>query len=162
MTEQEVLAKQDSETGSRYYLVHIGLFFQAFGNGAFALHRATGYAVRRLRRKTGDVFMAGFPSKQIEVVCQRLREKGARVVTYNERLRSFSGIDGTPDLSIVVEPRTPAPKVADHPPEKPDYTWLAEAVKNFNLSATTPIDAVCFIRDMQQRLSQSPVRFSCR
>lgn len=180
MKEQEVIARQQSEAGSRFYLVHIGMFFQAFGDGAFALHRAMGYAVRRLHRKTGDVFMAGFPAKKIEEVCQELRNKGAGVEKLNDRLWSFNGIDGTPDPSVVAEPRRkakpapvtvkPAPAeavkpgaaVADHPPGKSAYDWLAEAVKGFNLSATTPIDAVCFIRDMQQRLSQSPVKFSCR
>ena len=164
--------RQENEQGRWSYMALSGSFIRAYGNAAFALHRATGYQVIRLGPKS-DVLRTGFPSHFIEVVCRQLREHGAEVEKVSDQLWRFRGIDDTPDLSLVVEPK-PRRKAKDraksdkpvevlpvevkavapaHPPETPDYGWLAEAVRNFNLSAATPIDVVCFVSRLQQQLA---------
>lgn len=35
----------------------------------------------------------------------------------------------------------------------PDYGWLAEAVRSYNLSAATPIDVVLFVSRLQIQLA---------
>ena len=45
MTEQEILRLQEVNGQRSFYLVLVGKFLHACGNGAFALSRATGYRV---------------------------------------------------------------------------------------------------------------------
>ena len=47
MTEQEILRLQEANGQRSFYLVLVGKFLHACGNGAFALSRATGYRVVR-------------------------------------------------------------------------------------------------------------------
>ena len=54
----------------------VGMFYHAYGCGAFALSRATGYRVLRKQRKHGDVLVCGFPASQLDTVLQRIREAG--------------------------------------------------------------------------------------
>ena len=45
MTEREILDKQEQTGNQEYYLMLVGSFLHAYGNGVFALARATGYRV---------------------------------------------------------------------------------------------------------------------
>ena len=47
MTEKEVLQQQDANQQKAFYLIAVGMFYHAYGCGAFALARATGYRVLR-------------------------------------------------------------------------------------------------------------------
>lgn len=120
MTEKEVITRQEENGNSTFYLIRIGLFFKAYEHGAFALHRATGYAVKRRHRKTGCLLQAGFPAHVIEAVCRKLADQGAEVRKINDETWTFSGIDGTPDDAVVEEPMaapadTPDAAMAMHP-----------------------------------------------
>lgn len=53
MTEQEILKLQDANGNREFYLMLIGKFLHAYGHGAFALARATGY------RDGSSVYVAG-------------------------------------------------------------------------------------------------------
>lgn len=104
-----------------------------------------------------------------ENVLKKIEEQGGTWKKIDENTCSFSGIDATPDLSVVVEPKPRRKAKADkpaealpvevkavapaHPPETPDYGWLAEAVRSYNLSAATPIDVVLFVSRLQIQLA---------
>ena len=67
MTEKEILQQQEVNEQKAFYLIAVGMFYHAYGNGAFALARATGYRVLRKHRKHGDILTCGFPANQLEI-----------------------------------------------------------------------------------------------
>ena len=104
MTEREILDRQEQTGNQQFLLVLVGSFLHAYGNGAFALARVTGYRVRRKQRKWGEVLVVGFPIAQLDLVRQQLRDAGADVEQVDDKTFLFRGIDGTPDPQMVVEP----------------------------------------------------------
>lgn len=161
MTEQEVLEKQEQNENSCFYLILIGTFLHAYGNGAFALARATGYHVLcRRRRKLGHVLTAGFPIGQLDRVQKSIEAAGGTVTALPDgKTWLFSGIDGTPDESLVVHPRSLIRREDDSeaPPDNApaaaaDERWLEKAVLGFELGTSTPIDAMVFLGTLQHRL----------
>lgn len=51
MTERELIQQQQELGDSRFLVTRSGKFFSAYGCGAFALARATGYRVMHRQRK---------------------------------------------------------------------------------------------------------------
>ena len=160
MTEKEILEKQQAKP-DEFYLVRVGIFLRAYGNGAFALGRATGYRVVRKERKSGAVEVCGFPASQFELVRPRLETAGAQLEELGEDMWLIHGLDGTPDESLVTiePPRVKGRTMTIVSSEEPalnfpqaDFDWLAEAIKSFNLSLSTPMDAMQFISVLQQEL----------
>jgi len=103
MTEKEILQLQEANGQKAFYLVAVGMFYHAYGCGAFALSRATGYRVLRKQCKCGDVLVCGFPANQLDTVLQRIREAGGEVEQTGEKTFLFRGLDGMPDESMIVE-----------------------------------------------------------
>ena len=61
MTEKEVLDLQQERGNQEYFLILMGSFLHAYGNGAFALSRAAGYRVMpKQRKQLGEVLVTGF------------------------------------------------------------------------------------------------------
>lgn len=150
MTEQEALAIQEADNDGWFYIFDVGYFSCAYGHGAFALARATGYTVHRLYRKAGDVFRVGFRAEMIEKVCQQLKEKGLKVETIDNRTRRFSGIDGTPDMAMVVDDDKKKEKVPEG--NCSDYTYLKDLRKDLlaiNVADCTPQEAIAHLRNLQ-------------
>ena len=81
MTEKEILQQQESNGQTAFYLMAVGMFYHAYGCGAFALSRATGYRVLSKHRKGGDILTCGFPANQLDMVLQRIRDAGGEVDT---------------------------------------------------------------------------------
>ena len=189
MTEKEVLEKQEENDNQEYYLILIGSFLHAYGQGAFALARATGYKVKRKHRKLGEVLTAGFPATRIDQVMEKIVAAGGEAAPLEDgKTWLFKGIDGTPDESMIAEPdwkalppnhslfyngevglpvRNVVPEAvreAFPPSSSPcngvvadgrrgnDFHWLADALRNFNLSAATPLEAMMFVGDLQVKL----------
>ena len=205
MTEKEVLEKQEENGQQEYYLILIGSFLHAYGQGAFALARATGYKVKRKHRKLGEVLTAGFPATRIDQVMEKIVAAGGEAAPLEDgKTWLFKGIDGTPDESMIAEPdwkalppnhslfyngevglpvRNVVPEAvreAFPPSSSPckgevsegcstyssspckgevtegrrgnDFHWLADALRNFNLSAATPLEAMMFVGDLQVKL----------
>lgn len=160
MTEQEILRLQEANGQRSFYLVLVGKFLHACGHGAFALSRATGYRVMRKQRKWGEVMVCGFPIDRFDQVRDRIRDAGGDISSQNDKIWMFRGPDGTPDPQMVCEP-APKPEplskgqMATAAPAAGDYGWLAEAVRGFNLSRSTPVDAMMFINTLQHRLTDA-------
>lgn len=160
MSEKEIIQRQQQSGNREFYLVLVGKFLHAVDNGAFALSRATGYKVLRKQRKTGIVLVCGFPIDRLEQVRQRLRDAGGYVEQLNDGLYRFGGIDGTPDQTMVQEPQPKPKTIAMHTDPMHAETgiasgdWLREALLSFNLSMSTPMDAMNLIAKLQQRLKQ--------
>lgn len=175
MTEQEVLQQQEENGNSAFYLILIGTFLHAYGNGAFALARATGYHVLCRRRKAGRIITAGFPISRLDNVRSRILAAGGMIDALPDgKTWLFSGFDGTPDDAMVVLPRSvisarsldkgdsgaaappPAAPAADNAPAvrlvAGSAEWLTEMVLGFKLATSTPLQAMLFLGDLQQQL----------
>ena len=76
MTERELIQQQQELGDSRFLVTRSGKFFSAYGCGAFALARATGYRVMHRQRKGGNfVLTTGFPddfNARLEAGCHPL------------------------------------------------------------------------------------------
>lgn len=162
MTEREILERQEQTDNREYLLVLVGSFLQAYGNGAFALARVTGYRVRRKQRKWGEVLTCGFPAIQFDRVRLQVYAAGGEVEQVDDKTYLFRGLDGTPDPQMVCEPAPkPEPKpqtqyaTTENLPAAGGYGWLAEAVRAYNLSQSTPMDAMLFISTLQHRLTDA-------
>ena len=166
MTEQEVLTQQEASGNTEFFMILIGRFLHAYGNGAFALARITGYHVRRQQRKAGEVLVLGFPIDRLEYVRDKIRDAGGDVESVDAKTWMFRGVDGTPDEQMVSDPRqTEKPQQAEPPQttmaasvttglptSHADANWLEDAVRSFDLSTVTPIDAMIFLSSLKQRL----------
>ena len=155
MTEQEILKLQENNGNSAFYLMLIGKFLHAYGHGAFALARATGYRVLRKQRKSGEVLTCGFPMDRLDTVRQRLRDAGGTIEPLGENTFLFRDLDGTPDLKMVCNPQPKAVSPQERQEPAANDSWLAEAVRGFNLSLSTPMEAMLFIGTLQQRLQET-------
>lgn len=160
MTEQEILARQEASGNIEFFMILIGRFLHAYGNGAFALARITGYHVRRKQRKSGEVLVLGFPIDRLDNVLERIRDTGGDVESVDNKTWKFRGVDGTPDDKMISEPKqaedkqdNTAPTVtASVPTGHAENNWLVEAVRSFDLSMSTPMDAMVFLSSLKQRL----------
>ena len=160
MTEKEVLDLQEQRGNQEFFLILVGSFLHAYGHGAFALSRATGYRVMRKQRKLlGEVLTTGFPLARLDTVREKIFAAGGEMETLDEKTWIFRGIDGAPDTALVSEPQ-PKPQQAAHQPPAAAGTaasWLADEVRRFNLSMSTPMDAMNFVNQLQQRLKQEDI-----
>ena len=162
MTEKEILDKQETAGNREFYLILIGRFYHAYGNGAFALARITGYHVRRVQRKMGEVLVLGFPIDRFDSVRDKLRDVGGDMESVDGKTWKFSGVDGTPDASMVSEPKqapsvqpvVSSPSADVHMESAPVSNWLEDAVRHFDLSMATPMDAMLFLNQLKQRLQR--------
>lgn len=176
MTEKEVFETQEQNGNTQFYLIRNGIFFHANGHGAYALSRVTGYKAMSKHRKEGDIVQTGFGVKQIAKVIKKIEAARGTVQKIDEDTYLFNGIDGTPDESIIATShRTPSPCKGElpgamrelFPPSSSpckrevsegrrgnDFQWLADALRNFNLSAATPLEAMLFIGQLQRKLTE--------
>ena len=118
-----------------FYLIAVGMFYHAYGCGAFALARATGYRVLSKHRKGGDILTCGSPANQLDTVLQRLREAGGVVEQVGEKTFLFRGLDGTPDKKLIAEqkPQTVTSPTKDMPQSEASFSWLVDELLSFNL-----------------------------
>lgn len=174
MTEKEIIDKQISLGNNTFFLVLVGRFYHAYGGGAFALSRVMGYHVRRLQRKMGEVMVLGFPIEIFDTVRDRVREAGGEIESVDGKTWIFRGLDGTPDPSMISEPRSIA-KARCQPEAQAAVaemkliwnpsvveSWLIQSIQKFDLSTATPIDAMLFVRNLKQRIQQQNESGACR
>lgn len=146
MSERDVLERQRQSGQCEFYLVRVGAFLHAYGHGAFALSRATGYRVVRKQRHWGEVLTAGGPVSRLDQVLQMIADAGGAVGQVDEHTWVFRALDGTPDEAMVSKSKKSTRKASAD-------DWLADAIRSFNLSQATPIDAMLFVQQLQQRLT---------
>ena len=145
MTEQNIL-KLQAEDPTTCYLLQVGLFVHAYEGAAFAVARVTGYQIRTVHRRAGDVRVLGFGVAQLASVIERLHAAGITVRLEADGLWTFEGGDTTEDVSLVAAAKTPKKAV----PAAAEKTLLDE-VLGYNLAASTPMAAMLFLSELQQR-----------
>jgi hypothetical protein len=94
MTERELIQQQQELGDSRFLVTRSGKFFSAYGCGAFALARATGYRVMHRQRKGGNfVLTTGFPESHVGKVMEQIIAAGGKIDRQDDGSFVFSGID---------------------------------------------------------------------
>lgn len=106
MTERELIQQQQELGDSRFLVTRSGKFFSAYGCGAFALARATGYRVMHRQRKGGNfVLTTGFPESHVGKVMEQIIAAGGKIDRQDDGSFVFSGIDGSEAEALVSSPK---------------------------------------------------------
>lgn len=158
MTENELVQRQQEYGDKRFVVTKSGKFFSAYGCGAFALARATGYRVMRRQRKGGHfVLTTGFPEGRIENVLEQIVACGGRIEERSEESFIFSGIDGRWDETLVVEQKPTESRKEKNNGLRTDENNLHDLILSFDLSRSTPMEAMNFIDRLQKRIQETDV-----
>ena len=136
-------------------LLCIDGFYQAYGRGAFALSRAMKYRVLRRHRPWGEVLTCGFPDLLLGKVFLRLRKTRADVEMLENNAFLVHNIDDTPDETMVWDADDDDLFMTSEPTLCVTEDWLADAVTSFNTKETNNVDAMCYMKTLQERLSQT-------
>lgn len=147
MTEQELIDKQEKGNNETLYLMKVGMFFHAYGAGAFALARLMHYRVKRKARKGGrEVLVAGFPADSLPTVAERIAAAGGKVLAKTDTWVEFAGLDATQDDTLI-----DAADTKKTVPENPTREWERK-IMDYDLSCATPLDALNFLAGIQKEL----------
>lgn len=155
MTEREILQQQEDNGQTTFVMMLVGGFYHAYGHGAFALARATGYRVMRKRRKAGELLMTGFPASQLPKVLERIALVGGSATPQDgeERLWLLSGLDGTPD-SYMIAPDSSKTRNGREESMTPVVFSVVETLRQFPLATASPIDAIVMVGQLQAKLAR--------
>ena len=141
--EQELIKKQEESGNEVLCLMKIGYFFHAYNAGAYALARVMKYRVRKKVRRSGlEMITAGFPADNLESVIVCIKAAGGQILSQTDDWVEFTGIDCTSEGIVVMEPEK---KVKLEPQD----TAVVEAIRSYDLSRSTPLDALNFIAKLQ-------------
>ena len=147
--EQELIKKQEESGNEVLCLMKIGYFFHAYNAGAYALARVMKYRVRKKVRRSGlEMVTAGFPADNLQSVLEFIKAAGGQILSQTDDWIEFTGIDCTSDGIAVVEPEK-KPKVPKVPEGSSQESDLAKIIRSFDLSHSTPLDAIVFIGHLQ-------------
>lgn len=153
MTEKELINRQQEYGDKRFVVTRSGKFFSAYDCGAFALARATGYRVMRRPRKGGYfVLTTGFPESRLENVLLQIIEAGGKIERQGENDFIFSGVDGSAEESLVSEQTRTKKKQEKNGQTKNADGDLYSIIRSFDLLHSSPMEAMDFINDLQQRI----------
>lgn len=149
MTEQELIRKQEEGGNETLYLMKVGMFFHAYGAGAFALARLMYYRVKRKARKGGqEVLVAGFPAGSLPTVAERIAAVGGKVLAITDTWVEFTGLDATEDDTLIDDAPADTKKAV---PENPTREWERK-IMAYDLLCATPLDALNFLAGIQKEL----------
>jgi hypothetical protein len=141
--EQELINKQEESGNEVLCLMKIGYFFHAYNAGAYALARVMKYRVRKKVRRSGlKMITAGFPIDNLPSVLELIKAAGGKILSQTDDWIEFTGIDCTSEGIVVMEPEK---KVKLEPQD----TAVVEAIRSYDLSRSTPLDALNFIAKLQ-------------
>ena len=153
MTEKELIDRQQEYGDKHFVVTRSGKFFSAYDCGAFALARATGYRVMRRPRKGGHfVLTVGFPESRLENVLLQIIEAGGKIERQGENDFIFSGVDGSAEESLVSEQTQTKKKQEKNGQTKNADDNLYSIIRSFDLLHSSPMEAMDFINDLQQRI----------
>lgn len=126
------------------------MFIHAYEGAAFAMHRLTGYKVRLVHRKKGDIRMLGFQATQLENVKNLMAEAGITLRDEAQGLWSFEGGDTT-EIAVDAPVTQPAGKPQTSNESQAANEPLLDVILGYNLAASTPMEAMLFLSDLQRR-----------
>lgn len=159
MTEKELIARQEAEGNTVFYLLKAGMFYHAYEGGAFALARLMNYRVKRKQRKGAtEVLLAGFPVTALPRVLERMKQNGWVVACEQEgddRLFRFSGADGTSENALIDDGSFGV--ASRREPDTEKFRKLKARILSFDPGSSTPMEALNFIDRLQKTLREADI-----
>lgn len=146
MTVKEII-KLQRDSGN-LFLHRQGLFFRGYNETAAFLHKALGYQlkVKEIKSCGGEVFYVGFPAVSIDKIVSIVNQYGGSVEGYDISTMIIS------DITLSYDENTLQPEVKSQHKKRLN---LANEIEAFNIMSHTPVDCMCFIADLQERLKRS-------
>ena len=120
--------------------------------------RATGYRVMHRQRKGGNfVLTSGFPESHVGKVMEQIIAAGGKIARQDDGSFVYSGIDGgEAEAMVTITEKTEGGK--DRKGSKSSYDYSLQAmILSFDLSRSTPMDAMNFIDLLQKRIYDTDV-----
>ena len=143
MKEKDLIELQEKTENKKLYLTKVGMFYHAYNAGAYAMARLMHYKIKRKHRKDGDILSAGFPVGNLQDVIRCIENQGGTICSRTENSVVFSGLDILPDETLI-ESDTPSNKVCD--------AALKDAIRNFDLMNSSPMNAMNFISILKKMI----------
>ena len=151
--EQELIKKQEESKNEVLCLMKIGYFFHAYNAGAYALARVMKYRVRKKVRRSGlEMITAGFPEDNLQSVIVCIKAAGGQILSQTDDWIEFTGIDCTSEGIELVELEKKK-KVLPEQVEPIKESELSKIIRSYDLSRSTPIEAMIFISKLQELVS---------
>jgi len=151
--EQELIKKQEESGNEVLCLMKIGYFFHAYNAGAYALARVMKYRVRKKVRRSGlEIITAGFPADNLQSVLECIKAAGGHILSQTDDWIEFTGIDCTSEGIELVELEKKK-KVLPEQVEPIKESELSKIIRSYDLSRSTPIEAMIFISKLQELVS---------
>lgn len=144
MKERDLIGLQEKADNQKLYLIKVGMFYHAYNAGAYAIAKLMHYKIKRKHRKEGDILVAGFPVANLQNVIRCIEDKGGTICRETEDNVTFSGLDIIPDATLI-EKEEPAVELAD--------TALKDAIRNFDLMNSSPMNAMNFISILKKMIN---------
>ena len=93
---------------------------------------------------------------QLDTVVSRIRAAGGSIEAAEGKTYLFSGLDGTTDEGMIAEakPRAAVASQKGEPQFESSLSWLVDELLSYNLSLSTPIDAMNYVANLQKRLRE--------
>jgi hypothetical protein len=111
------------------------------------------YRVRKKVRRSGlEMITAGFPVDNLQSVLECIKAAGGRILSQTDDYVEFTAIDCTSDGIMVIEKEKKAKVLA--PDEPLQESELAKIIRSYDLSRSTPLDAMSFIVRLQTLLQE--------
>lgn len=151
MTEQEIITEQRNSGNQKVFLQRVGTFYHAYDAGAFALARLTGYKVKRRKRRSGELLVAGFPATSLPKVRERAAAAGvhiSHIVQGDDSVFLLSGADATPDNSLIT-PENNLLSSYDKNSLLSELLEIRRELLGINLGELTPQEVVLGVRNLQ-------------
>ena len=157
MTERELIQQRQELGDSRFLVTRSGKFFSAYGCGAFALARATGYRVMHRGHEQAKCCAhtdCGKPCRESDGTDNSRRREnrpaGRRFFRLFRHRRQRSG-------GVGLHPEETEGR-QDRKGSKSSYDNSLQAmILSFDLSRSTPMDAMNFIDLLQKRIYDTDV-----
>ncbi len=165
---KELIQKQES-TG-HIFLIRQGLFLRGYNEGALMLEKLLGYKAQRMYLKTckTEVCVAGFPSSNLDRVIATVERAGGAVADQTDGVVEICGLNYpcTPEIilrykekekfmsSASVEKHCRAPDLP-LPETLPYERIVAQRVLSYNLSDSTPLEALLFLNSIQKEFGNN-------
>lgn len=144
MKERDLIGLQEKADNQKLYLIKVGMFYHAYNAGAYAIAKLMHYKIKRKHRKEGDILVAGFPVANLQNVIKRIEDKGGTICRGTEGNITFAGLDIIPDETLIEKDELLV-EVAD--------TALRDAIRNFDLMNSSPMNAMNFILMLKKMIN---------
>jgi len=107
---------------------------------------------KKVRRSGLEIITAGFPADNLQSVLECIKAAGGHILSQTDDWIEFTGIDCTSEGIELVELEKKK-KVLPEQVEPIKESELSKIIRSYDLSRSTPIEAMIFISKLQELVS---------